>query len=166
MPLLMREGLGYPPFHSKQEALLAHGPLAASLGLPPQFPFSSLPFPHPPFLTPPTSSSTAPVSSSTPSPILQQHALLSAFSQNMKQGPKLWWSKILILWWKSSLNLTQVPKVDFKIDFSMQTAFYVIDMILYIYEPLKYARNKNLLPFLRWSLRLTVNVITSFFETE
>jgi len=37
---------------------------------------------------------------------------------------------------KKFLESTQVPKVDFKIDYSMQTAFYVIDMILYIYEPL------------------------------
>ena len=86
MPLLMRDGLGY-----KHDALLGHSPLAG-LGLPPQFPFNPLAFPPPPFLAPP-SSVAAPASGSvsSPSSILPQHALLSAFSQNMKQSAtKLW----------------------------------------------------------------------------
>ena len=82
MPLLMREGLAY-----KHDALLGPSPLAG-LGLPPQFPFNPLAFPPPPFLAPP-STGAAPVSS--PSQMLPQHALLSAFSQNMKQSAaKLW----------------------------------------------------------------------------
>ena len=84
MPLLMREGLAY-----KHDALLGPSPLAG-LGLPPQFPFSPLAFPPPPFLAPPSSTSGA-ASVSSPSQMLPQHALLSAFSQNMKQSAaKLW----------------------------------------------------------------------------
>lgn len=90
MPLLMREGLAY-----KHEALLGPSPLAG-LGLPPQFPFNPLAFPPPPFLAPPSSGA---ASVSSPSQMLPQHALLSAFSQNMKQSAgKLWWTcKIRII---------------------------------------------------------------------
>ena len=86
--MLMRDSLGYSAFASKQDALLSHSPLAG-LTLPHQFPFNPLTFHPPNFLAPPTSSQGP---ASTPSPILpQHHALLSAFSQNMKAAPKLWW---------------------------------------------------------------------------
>ena len=83
----MRDSLGgYSAFASKQESLLSHSPLAG-LTLPHQFPFNPLTFQPPNFLSPPTSSQ-----SPAPSPLLpqHQHALLSAFSQNMKAAPKLW----------------------------------------------------------------------------
>ena len=49
MPMLVRDGLSYSPFTSKQEVLLAHSHLAG-LSLPHhQFPFSPLSFPPPPF---------------------------------------------------------------------------------------------------------------------
>ena len=93
LPMLVREGLGYSPFASKQDALLAHSHLASHLSLPHhQFPFSPLSFPPPPFL-PPSSNPTP--TSSTPSPVFPPHALLSAFSQNIKQAPKLWWFKFM-----------------------------------------------------------------------
>ena len=85
----MRDSLGYSAFASKQEALLSHSPLAG-LTLPHQFPFNPLTFHPPNFLAPPTSTQSP---ATAPSPILpQHHALLSAFSQNMKQAPKLWWA--------------------------------------------------------------------------
>ena len=88
MPMLMRDSLGgYSAFASKQEALLSHSPLAG-LALPHQFPFNPLSF-HPPNFLPPPTTSQSPGPS--PSSILpQHHALLSAFSQNMKAAPKLW----------------------------------------------------------------------------
>lgn len=90
MPMLVRDGLSYSPFTSKQEALLAHSHLAG-LSLPHhQFPFSPLSFPPPPFLPPTSGHSSLNPSASAPSSIFPPHALLSAFSQNMKQAPKLW----------------------------------------------------------------------------
>ena len=101
LPLTSVGGLAYSP------ALAAAGGkagadaslLAHSFGLhpPPHFsPFGpGLPFPHPPPFSPllpaPSSTSALPPPSSLPSTLLpNHHALLSAFSQNLKQAPKLW----------------------------------------------------------------------------
>ena len=85
----MRDSLGgYSAFASKQESLLSHSPLAG-LALPHQFPFNPLTFQPPNFLSPPTSSQSPGPAPSTLLP-QHQHALLSAFSQNIKQAPKLW----------------------------------------------------------------------------
>ena len=96
MPMLMRDSLGYSAFASKQDALLSHSPLAG-LALPHQFPFnplSPLGFQPQNFLTPSSSSTQSPPDPR-PAPLLPQHhqALLSAFSQNMKAAPKLWWGE-------------------------------------------------------------------------
>ena len=107
LPLTSVGGLAYSPAlagggKAGADAALLAAHSFASLHPPPAHfsPFGPLPFPPPPphhhspfspLLPTHSSASALPPPSSLPSTLLpNHHALLSAFSQNLKQAPKLW----------------------------------------------------------------------------